>query len=112
MKVKVTKKMINENYVVQRLGYGEAQDLERLFREEYYTSGIYGWNADVYTIDNIAIATGYRPFGERYLSSEEVQEWNKKAKELRCLEEEEYLLKVEELKKALRKAIIEKYRAC
>ena len=44
--------------------YCGLQDLLRYESPLCFTSGIYGWNADVYMIDyNTCIVTGYRPFG-------------------------------------------------
>lgn len=48
------------------LGYCEAY---RLLREKAvkigYTSGVYGWNCDVYELEGVIITTGYRPIGKR-----------------------------------------------
>ena len=44
--------------------YCGLQDLLRYEAPWGFTSGIYGWHADVYIIDyNTCIVTGYRPFG-------------------------------------------------
>ena len=44
--------------------YCGLQDLLRYETPLCFTSGIYGWNADVYMIDfETCIVTGYRPFG-------------------------------------------------
>ena len=43
--------------------YCALQSLLRYEEPEAYTSGTYGWNADVYGFAGIAIVTGYRPFG-------------------------------------------------
>lgn len=65
MKIKITMKEIRENYPnIIQVGYCELQNLLRGKEPEYYTCGIYGWNADIYKIDNkTVIVTGYRPFG-------------------------------------------------
>ena len=85
-KIKTTKKAIMESYSkVISVGYC---DLTYLLRGKYpiaYTSGVYGWNADVYQIDyNTCIVTGYRPFGN--IASNEKSglntKYNKKAREL------------------------------
>ena len=65
MKVQVTKKSIRNNYRCVPIGYCNAYYLLRGLYPNYYTSGVYGWNSDVYIINGIAIVTGYRPFGIR-----------------------------------------------
>lgn len=66
MKAQVTKKFIRSNYRCIAIGYCNAYYLLRGLYPAYYTAGVYGWNADIYTINtNVAIVTGYRPFGTR-----------------------------------------------
>ena len=49
---------------VIRVGYCDMQDALKWREPDYYTVGVYGWNADVYVIDcDTVIVTGYRPFG-------------------------------------------------
>lgn len=64
MKVKTTKKKIMENYdKIICVGYCDLQYLLRCKEASYYTDGVYGWNADIYICGDVAIVTGYRPFG-------------------------------------------------
>jgi hypothetical protein len=65
MKVKVTKKQVQENYKnIISVGYCDLQYLLRFKEPSYYTAGVYGWNADIYQVNyNTCIVTGYRPFG-------------------------------------------------
>lgn len=64
MKHKTTKKAMKENYrKIIYVGYAELQQLLKCTEPIAYTAGVYGWNADIYTIDGVAIVTGYRPFG-------------------------------------------------
>lgn len=64
MKFKTTKKQINQNYnSVICIDYCQAQYLLNCIYPDAYNSGVYGWNADVYIIDGVAIVTGYRPWG-------------------------------------------------
>ena len=42
------------------VGYCEAQHLLSGIEPDYYTTGIYGWNFDVYRIAGLTICTGYR----------------------------------------------------
>nr|DAF52631.1 MAG TPA: hypothetical protein [Siphoviridae sp. ctnR613] len=88
MKIKTTQKAIKENYSnVLAIGYAEYQDLLDKYKADYYTSGVYGWNANIFTIDKLdtAIVTGYRHFGE-WLSDEQLEIFKKyddKAKKLK-----------------------------
>ena len=64
MKFKTTKKSINGRYrSVIRVGYCDLQHLLTHLEPMSYTTGVYGWNADIYNINNVVIVTGYRPFG-------------------------------------------------
>ena len=65
MKTKITKKAIMSAYRnVIKVGYCDLQDALKLREPNFYTAGVYGWNADVYVIDyDTVIITGYRPFG-------------------------------------------------
>lgn len=65
MKYKTTKKDVMERMWTFYCGYCEYQDILDYLEENAYTCGVYGWNADIYEMrDNMAIVTGYRPFGE------------------------------------------------
>ena len=71
MKAKVTKKHVLSYYDnVLELGYCDLQTLLNRFSPQYYTCGVYGWNADIYIIDGMCICTGYRPFGNIHISRE------------------------------------------
>lgn len=49
------------------VGYCELGQIMQEFPANYYTCGVYGWNADIHVISNgypsFAICCGYRPFG-------------------------------------------------
>ena len=64
-KINVTRKLVCNNfYNIISVAYCAAQDLLKYESPSWFTSGIYGWNADVYIINNdTCIVTGYRPFG-------------------------------------------------
>lgn len=66
MKYKTTMRDVKANYsTIIKVGYCNLQHLLKYFNANAYTCGVYGWNADVYEIDNnTCIVTGYRPFGE------------------------------------------------
>lgn len=64
MKYKTTKRAVMDCYdFVISVGYADLQELLRCKSPVAYTGGQYGWNADIYDFGNIAICTGYRPFG-------------------------------------------------
>lgn len=78
MKTKVTKKQVmSYNSNVLEVGYCGLQSLLGRFSPQYYTCGVYGWNADIYEIDNMCICTGYRPFGNVKLDCKEINRVNK-----------------------------------
>lgn len=55
---------VKSNYRnIIRIGAVELYYLLKFTEPVAYTSGVYGWNADVYDFDNVAIVMGYRPFG-------------------------------------------------
>ncbi len=55
-----TRKYIADRYTCYGIGYCDCQYLLRYQSREYYTSGVYGWNFDVYTFGRYAVTTGYR----------------------------------------------------
>jgi len=61
MKYKTTAKAIKEGYhKIISCGYCDLQSLLSYRSPTAYSAGVYGWNFDVYDIDGVAIATGYR----------------------------------------------------
>jgi len=82
MKIKTTKKQIQNNYKnIIKVGYGDLQYLLRFKNPTFFTAGVYGWNADIYQIDHkTAICTGYRPYGniENYKIVDKYEEEAKK----------------------------------
>lgn len=66
MKVKVSRKSIKENFRnVYQLDMCKANTIFYGQSPAYYTAGIYGWNCDVYIVDeNTAVTVGYRTFGK------------------------------------------------
>lgn len=81
-KMKVTTKEIKRTYkTIINLVY----DTDYLFPDAdaiAFNSGVYGWNYDLFTVNNVAILRGYRvPCG--FIPDKEVTElYNNKAKEL------------------------------
>ena len=83
MKMRISEKELKKNFKnIYCVGYCELKMLEYL-EPEYYTAGVYGWNADVYKIgNNTLIVTGYRTFGKQ-VSKEVVNIYNKLYQELK-----------------------------
>ena len=67
MKILVSRKQIKDNFKnVYVMDETKANTIFYGQSPAYYTSGVYGWNCDVYIIDSdTVVTTGYRPFGER-----------------------------------------------
>ena len=84
MKTQITKKAIMNAYRnVIKVGYCDMQDALKWREPNFYTVGVYGWNADVYVIDyETVIVTGYRPFGNMELTREVIDTLNKCAKSI------------------------------
>ena len=85
MKYFSTKKNIVERYGMSRIicvPYADLQNLLRMENPEAYTSGVYGWNADIYGFDGVAICTGYRPFGGVHPSHETIRQYDTAARVL------------------------------
>lgn len=84
MKTKITKKAIMNAYRnVIKVGYCDMQDALKWREPNFYTAGVYGWNADVYVIDHdTVIVTGYRPFGNMELQREVIDTLNKCARSI------------------------------
>lgn len=79
-KVKVTQKLIKESYSnILIIPYGDLQHLLRYEGASYYTSSRCGWNANIYVYEDVAICTGYRPFGTYCPSRALVAKYNKLA---------------------------------
>lgn len=84
MKTQITKKAIMNAYSnVIKVGYCDMQHALKGREPYFYTTGVYGWNADVYVIDcYTVIVTGYRPFGNVELPRDVIDTLNKCAKSI------------------------------
>lgn len=84
MKTPITKKAIMSAYHnVIKVGYCDMQDALKWREPNFYTAGVYGWNADIYVIDyDTVIVTGYRPFGNVELPREVIDTLNKCAESI------------------------------
>lgn len=83
MKYKTTKKETQNNYRnIIKLRAAELHYLLKFTEPAAYTSGVYGWNADVYDFGNVAIVMGYRPFGNISPDYDVVEKYNQLGKEI------------------------------
>lgn len=82
-KTRVSRKWVLENYpTVISVPYCALQHVLSQYEPRYYTAGIYGWNSDIYVIGNgeVAISTGYRPFGNKTYSYKQFEFWDNEVK--------------------------------
>lgn len=109
MSRQVTRKFIKEGFKnIIKVGYCDLQYLLQLLNCDYYTAGIYGWNADIYIIDsNTVIVTGYRPFGNIESNYYINKKYDKKANEIMCQYQKKYEERKEELNELLQQYIKE-----
>ena len=79
-KKKITKREVFETHrTVIAVGYGHTNYL-LYYKEPYaYNTGVYGWNADIYSVGTTAIVEGSRSFGVTY-DFEALRAYNAKAK--------------------------------
>lgn len=94
MKVKVKEKELKENYnMIWSVGYCDIQHIEKALNPQYYTAGVYGWNADHYEIiinkkniyKRVLISTGYRPLNNKNVkdvSHEKIKKLDEKARKI------------------------------
>lgn len=83
MKFKTTQKEIKANYRnIIKVDYCDLQNLLKYESPIAYTSGIYGWNADIYDFGGTAICTGYRPFGNIRPNWEIMDKYEKEAENI------------------------------
>lgn len=85
MKTQITKRAIMNSFKnVISAGYCDLQSALTWREPNFYTKGIYGWNADVYVIDDeTVIVTGYRPFGNMKLPRNVIDTLNACAESVR-----------------------------
>lgn len=82
MKYKTTAKAVREGYcVIIRAGYCSLQNLLKHVSPIAYSRGVYGWNFDVYEVNGVAIATGYRGMPQRNAKEDYalIREYDEKA---------------------------------
>lgn len=81
MKFKTTRKAIVNNCPnIVSVGYCDLYHLLSVTEPVAYTCGVYGWNFDVYQVDDLTICTGYRNMPGR--TANNIREYEERAKEL------------------------------
>lgn len=80
MKTKITKKRVYETHKhVVRVGYCGLQFLLKFNEPSFYTTRAEGWGADVYSVGDTAIVTGYATFGNISPSYDFIKAFDEKA---------------------------------
>lgn len=90
MKQHTTIKAIRNNWTkVFRCGYCDLQYIMLGEEPNYYNSGVYGWNCDIYCdfSRDIAVTTGYRNMAGQMIPAEIIQKYSDTAKKInsKCL---------------------------
>lgn len=69
---------------VFRVGYCDLQNIFKYEEPQYYNSGVYGWNCDIYCdfARDIAITTGYRNMAGQRIPDEILEKYDAIAKEI------------------------------
>ena len=85
MKLKTTRKEIKNkvasNYI-WRVGYCDMQNLLYYKNAVAYTSGVYGWNFDLYEVEGVYFTTGYRNMIGKQVDYELLRKYEKQASEI------------------------------
>ena len=78
MKIKTTAKAVKASQNLVSAPYAALQNLLKGHEPIAYTSGVYGWNFDVYEVEGLTIATGYRNMPGRLANN--YREYEEKAR--------------------------------
>lgn len=90
MKTKITRKAIKERFEnIISVPYCSLQMLLHEEDADYYCTRIEGWACDVYIFGDVAISTGYAPFGNIKPSYELIKKYDAIAGEI-CFREHDY----------------------
>ena len=97
------KEIINRFNYVYSVGYCDLHHLLRYHNKIAYNAGVYGWNFDVYSLDNgnIAICTGYRNTPGGRIDNSIIRKYEEKARKI-C---SDYSIGWEEQKKKINKLV-------
>lgn len=83
MKIKTTQKEIKSKFrKIVCVGYCDLQYLLMYESPTYYTARVEGWASDIYIFDDIAISTGYAPFGNIKIDYDILRKYDSKARKI------------------------------
>lgn len=110
MKIKTTQKAIKANFKkIVCVGYCNLQHLLDYESPIYYITRREGWASDIYIFDDIAISTGYAPFGNIRVKYDILKKYDSTAQKIvenRDIKHDEKVKKVNKLlKKFLKEEI-------
>ena len=110
MKIKTTQKAIKANFKkIVCVGYCNLQHLLNYESPIYYTIRREGWASDIYIFGDIAISTGYAPFGNIKVKYDILRKYDNTAQKIvenRDIKHDEKVKKVNKLlKKFLKEEI-------
>lgn len=106
-KIRVKEKDIRESFRnIICVGYCDLQYLLYYKNADFNTTGVYGWKADFYKIDNnTIISTGYQPIGD-IRNYELNRKYDNKAREI-VYSDIDYKVKMQKLDRLLEKYVKE-----
>jgi hypothetical protein len=81
-KIKVSKKVMRDNYYILGVSYCGAQHLLKGVDPVAYSVGVYGWACDYYDVEGVIISTGYSPLSSKNIkaSYEMIKDYDDKAR--------------------------------
>lgn len=77
------RELMDDYYYVVAVNYCNLQDLLSCENRIGYMSSEYGWDADVYEIDDVCIVTGYRPVGNLEIKYDTAMKYEKIARSIK-----------------------------
>lgn len=108
MKIKITQKAIKANFKkVVCVGYCDLYHLLYYQNSTYCTTRREGWGSDIYIFDDIAISTGYAPFGNIKVKYDVLRKYDEKARKIVENREINHDAKVKKVNKLLEKFLKE-----
>ncbi|WP_303872026.1 hypothetical protein [Acetobacterium wieringae] len=84
-KTKTSMKSIRNSWSkIYSCGYGDLQYIMKYNEPEFYNSGVYGWNCDIYVdyARDIAITTGYRGMTGKMIDNAIIEKYSNIAKKI------------------------------
>jgi len=108
MKTKTTQKEIKSRFKkIVCVGYCDLQHLLYYQNPTYYTTRREGWASDIYIFDDIAISTGYAPFGNIKVKYDVLRKYDSTARKIVGNWDIKHDTKVKKINKLLEKFLKE-----